>query len=36
MDRGAFYGLLLAVTMVLVGMVSSAEAAPAPVWSLKR
>ena len=34
MGSRAFYGLLLAVTMVLVGMVSSAEAAPPPVWSL--
>jgi hypothetical protein len=34
MGTRAFYGLLLAVTMVLVGMVSSAEAAPTPVWSM--
>ncbi len=34
MGSRAFYGLLLAVAMLLVGVVSSAQADPPPVWSL--
>jgi hypothetical protein len=34
MGSRAFYGLLLAVTMLLVGMVSSAQAALPPAWTV--